>query len=76
MDIDACFYGAATVGERGQIVIPADARTALGIKPGDKLLVFRDPVVDGITLAPLEAVQSVLEHFSRLLEHAGGQAEQ
>lgn len=73
MNVDSCFFGSATVGERGQIVIPAQARTALGIKPGDKLLVFRDPVIDGITIAPLEAVQSVLEHFAELLNHAGSQ---
>ncbi|RJQ47713.1 MAG: AbrB/MazE/SpoVT family DNA-binding domain-containing protein [Gaiellales bacterium] len=34
------FFGSATVGERGQIVIPADARDAFGIRPGDKLLIF------------------------------------
>lgn len=34
------FYGSATVGERGQIVIPADARDKFDIKPGDKLLIF------------------------------------
>jgi len=34
------FYGAVAVGERGQIVIPMEARKAYGIKPGDKLLAF------------------------------------
>lgn len=34
------FYGAVTVGERGQIVIPQKAREDLGIKAGEKLLVF------------------------------------
>lgn len=76
MDIDSCFYGSATVGDRGQIVIPAQARSALGIKPGDKLLVFRDPVIDGITIAPLEAVQGVLDHFARLLNDASSQEEE
>ena len=33
-------YGTATVGERGQIVIPAAAREEFGLKVGDKLLVF------------------------------------
>lgn len=39
---EACgkrFYGAVSVGERGQVVIPKDARDALGIKAGDKLVV-------------------------------------
>lgn len=33
-------YGAVTVGERGQIVIPAQARKLFQIKAGDKLIVF------------------------------------
>ncbi|MES2014840.1 MAG: AbrB/MazE/SpoVT family DNA-binding domain-containing protein [Patescibacteria group bacterium] len=34
------FYGATTVGAKGQIVIPAEARKAMGLKEGEKLLVF------------------------------------
>ncbi len=34
------YFGSATVGERGQMVIPADARKALGIEPGDKMVIF------------------------------------
>ena len=34
------FYGSATVGERGQIVLPAELRKKVGIKAGDKLLVL------------------------------------
>jgi len=34
------FYGAVTVGERGQVVIPMEARKEFGIEPGDKLVVF------------------------------------
>ncbi len=36
------FYGSITVSDRGQIVIPADARRDFGIEVGDKLLVFGD----------------------------------
>lgn len=36
------FYGAITVSDRGQIVIPADARRDFNIKVGDKLLVLGD----------------------------------
>jgi len=33
-------YGAATVGERGQLVIPASLRKDLDIKTGDRLMIF------------------------------------
>ncbi|MBQ2358599.1 MAG: AbrB/MazE/SpoVT family DNA-binding domain-containing protein, partial [Ruminococcus sp.] len=32
----------ATVGEKGQIVIPKQARDIFGIKPGDTLLLLGD----------------------------------
>jgi len=35
------FLGLATVGTKGQIVIPVEARDALKIKEGDKLLVLK-----------------------------------
>jgi len=35
-------YGIVTVGERGQIVLPVEARKHFNIKPGDKLLVGGD----------------------------------
>jgi len=34
------FYGMTTLGEKGQVVVPAEARTAMGLVRGDKLLVF------------------------------------
>ncbi len=33
-------HGSTTVGERGQIVLPAEARKLFDIKPGDKLIVL------------------------------------
>jgi len=36
------FYGAVTVSDRGQIVIPANARRDFNIQIGDKLLVLGD----------------------------------
>jgi len=37
------FYGSTVVGERGQVVIPAEARQEMGLEPGEKLLVFGNP---------------------------------
>ena len=33
-------YGTATVGTKGQVVIPADARLQMGIEAGDRLSVI------------------------------------
>ena len=41
----------ATVGEKGQIVIPKQARELFGIKPGDTLLLLGD-VERGIVIPP------------------------
>ena len=41
----------ATVGEKGQIVIPKQARDLFGIKPGDTLLLFGDEE-RGIAIPP------------------------
>ncbi|MBO5976639.1 MAG: AbrB/MazE/SpoVT family DNA-binding domain-containing protein [Oscillospiraceae bacterium] len=35
-------FGTVKVGEKGQIVIPKDAREIFGISPGDTLLVLGD----------------------------------
>lgn len=36
---DKKLYGTATVGSKGQVVIPAEARDELGIEQGDRLYV-------------------------------------
>ncbi len=60
------FYGTVTVGERGQVVIPARARKQHRLEPGEKLLVFRDPHARGIVLARLEDVQAILGELRQL----------
>lgn len=44
----------ATVGEKGQIVIPKQARDIFGIKPGDTLLLLGDDK-RGIAIPPKRA---------------------
>ena len=64
------FFGAVTVGERGQIVIPADARKQCNMDPGDKLLVFYDPVCCGLMLARVDQMNRVHELLRTFLEEA------
>ncbi|WP_157107637.1 AbrB/MazE/SpoVT family DNA-binding domain-containing protein [Nocardia amikacinitolerans] len=61
------FYGAVTVGARGQIAIPAQARRDHGISPGDKLLVLGDPE-QGLALMKLEVLLRNLQGSSELLQ--------
>lgn len=56
-------YGCVTVGERGQLVIPADLRKALRIKSGDRLMVFAKIDKKVISLMPEE-------DFTRFLHRA------
>ncbi len=35
-------FGFAKIGEKGQILIPKEAREVFGLKPGDKLLMLGD----------------------------------
>lgn len=44
------FLGTATVGTKGQIVIPADAREAMQVKEGDKVVVLRGPREGSVVL--------------------------
>lgn len=43
----------ATVGAKGQIVIPKEARDMFGIKPGDTLVILGD-VDHGLVIPPKE----------------------
>ncbi len=45
-------FGTAKVGDRGQIVIPKEARELFGIKPGDTLLILGDEEAGLIVTRP------------------------
>lgn len=62
---DKRFYGSVTVSERGQIVIPADARKDFNIKTGDKLLVFGD-LQQGIAIATVDIMTKTMAGTTEL----------
>ena len=51
-------FGVVKVGERGQIVIPKEAREVYGIKPGDSLLVLGDE--KGIAMLKTGVFQNII----------------
>lgn len=71
-DLESAFHGSVTVGERGQVVIPAGAREKLGISPGDKLLVFSHPTHCGVLFARLQDLQRMTEMLEPILREADG----
>jgi len=54
------FVGIAKVGEKGQIVIPKEARDMFGIKPGDCLVVLCDKK-KGLALVKSEVLESTID---------------
>ena len=54
------FVGIAKVGEKGQIVIPKEARDMFDIKPGDSLVILCDKS-KGIAIVKSEVVQDTLD---------------
>ena len=53
------FFGVVKVGDKGQIVIPKDARKIYGIKPGDTLMMLGDD--KGIALLKTDIFQGIID---------------
>ncbi len=57
-------FGTAKVGERGQIVIPKEAREVFGIQAGDTLLILGDEE-NGILVTKPEVLNDVAQKIFR-----------
>ena len=67
---DNHFFGSVKVGERGQIVIPKEARDTFDIKPGDSLVVFGKDKNQKIIIVK----EDVMRDFAlKILEDLDGQ---
>ena len=61
-------YGSTTVGERGQIVLPAELRKLFKMEPGDKLIVLADEHagIQSTVLMKSESVAKMFEHLAAI----------
>ena len=57
------FYGKVPVGTKGQIVIPAEARKTMNIKPGDNVIIISGPPHHEKMISVLQE-----EEFSKFLK--------
>ena len=59
---DKFLFGICKVGERGQIVIPKEARKVFDIKPGDSLIMLGD-IKKGLAIVKADVISSVAEEI-------------
>ena len=61
------FVGIAKVGEKGQIVIPKEAREMFDFQPGDEILVLGD-LERGIAILPKAKQQDTIKQVFSVIE--------
>jgi AbrB family looped-hinge helix DNA binding protein len=57
-------FGTTTVGERGQIVIPAEARKSMELKAGDKLIVIGGEGNHPLVLIKADGLAETIAHLT------------
>jgi AbrB family looped-hinge helix DNA binding protein len=62
------FYGTATIGTKGQIVIPAKAREDLGLKSGEKVVVIGIKHHGMLGICPISSVEAMLTQTTAQLK--------
>ena len=68
-------FGTVKIGEKGQILIPKEAREVFGLKPGDKLLMLGDEK-RGIALIKMDdtILQEMFSHAPEIATEEDGEA--
>ena len=65
---DKKLYGTATVGTKGQVVIPADARESLNIQPGDRLYVVGSEKAQWVGFLKEDQLRALVESLTDNIE--------
>ena len=62
--------GFVTINDKGQVVIPADARALIDIKAGDKMLAVVHPSKNGVILMKPDGVEKLARQMLRDINEA------
>jgi AbrB family looped-hinge helix DNA binding protein len=61
--------GTATLNEKGQLVIPSEARHSLDLAPGSKLVIMRSQQKPALILIKAEEVEAMIKDLSAALDN-------
>lgn len=59
--------GTATLNEKGQLVIPVEARNSLGLSSGSRVVIMSNPHRAALTLLKSEDVEAMVKDLSDAL---------
>jgi AbrB family looped-hinge helix DNA binding protein len=62
------YYGSTVMSEKGQLVIPVEARERLGLKPGDKIMVMGDAIKGGLLLVNSDIVEALMHNLRKAMD--------
>lgn len=65
---DFKFYASATIGMKGQIVIPIDARNELNLSEGEKVMIFKAPHHNGLLVLKADEIAEIVTGMSTRVE--------
>ena len=61
-------YGTASLNDKGQLVIPVDARAAMSLEPGSKLVVMSAPFGrEALIVVKTEVIEQQMQDFANAL---------
>jgi AbrB family looped-hinge helix DNA binding protein len=70
------FFSITTLGERGQVVIPKEARDVLGLDAGSKLVVLPSRHGNGILLMQVDNIKELAQRMSEKADHMSMKSKQ
>lgn len=68
------YVGISKVGEKGQIVIPKEAREMFDIKPGDSLIILCDKD-QGMAIVKSDIIESIGDEIFKAKQEHGKESE-
>lgn len=63
--------GTATLNEKGQLVIPVEARNSLGLTAGSKVVIMSSPYRPALVLLKAEEVEAMVKDLANALDSKG-----